>query len=160
MRRSSRRSPGFTIIELLVVMVIVGAVTGALFVNLNRNRNRAQLREAALQVVTDLNRARAKAQQTSSGSVVQLASQTGATGYTTQWAGASSATSRTLVNGVIAETVSPATAAGRTISYAAPYAEIDGVGNVWKFTGKGSIDPLYVKVVGVTGKVILSATQD
>lgn len=46
------------------------------------------------------------------------------------------------------------------MTYTAPYSEIDApIGTIWTLTSPvAGIAPIYIKVVGVTGKVSLSAS--
>jgi prepilin-type N-terminal cleavage/methylation domain-containing protein len=170
----SKTNRGFTLIELLVVIAIVGIVTAAIVTFSARSFRESQLRDGAAQLVADLNRARSQSQRTSSDSLVRLSGTFGNPNqnYTTQWAGATAQSSKALPNPI---RVAPqAVGLPNVIKYAAPYGEITnataaetGAGNVGTGAISGAIleisslsttSRLYVKVVGVTGKVILSAT--
>lgn len=161
---------GFTLLELLTVIAIIGVMAAVLgyysFVWVQTSR----LREAAQQVVSDIQRARSQAQLTSENSQVALCSTISTACvpastnkvYTTSWGsggtGAGSGT-RTLPYSITLTSVSTAPSSGY-LSYSAPYAETDASGPVWKVTSPSSaVKPLYIKVVGVTGKVSLGATN-
>lgn len=160
-----RRSlTGFTLIELLVVIAIIGILSAALVAFSANSLRKTQLRDGAVQVLADLRQARSQAQRSSQGSSVTLSSVAVASPsatYTTQWGGAATATTRSL-SGLIRVapyTTSPINSA-RTISYGAPYGEVTGTGIVWEISSTAISNKLYVKAVGVTGKVVLSDTPN
>ncbi len=166
---NSRPVRGFTLIELLIVMVIIGIVATILLGFFGNSYRKTQLRDGAFQVLTDLRQARAQALRTSQNSSVTLTSTAVATPdarYTLVWSsGGASPTSittnRTLASPirVAPYTTSPVSSA-RTITYTGPYGEVTGTGVVWEISSTVISDKLYVKAVGVTGKVILSATPN
>jgi prepilin-type N-terminal cleavage/methylation domain-containing protein len=151
---------GFTLIELLIVIAIIGILSVALVAFSANSIRKTQLRDGAVQVLTDLRQARAQAQKTSQGSTITLDS--GAVGsplatYSTQWGGAASSTPRSLSSPIrIAPYTTSPINSGRSISYSAPYGEVTDTGIVWEISSTLIPDKLYVKAVGVTGKVILS----
>ena len=100
-------------------------------------------------------------QRSSLDSTVQIAGKLGAPSgsYTTTWGDAGTPTVRTLPPLVQVAPISSA-AAARTLTYSAPYAETDGNGVLWEVSSVASADRLYLKAVGVTGKVILSASAN
>ena len=165
---NSRAVRGFTLIELLIVMAIIGIVASILtgfFVN---NLRKAQLRDGAVQVLTDLRQARSQAQRTSQSSTVTLTSVAYSSPdkrYTTVWAGGSPQ-SRTLTDPIrVAPYVGGTfTAPVNSIIYSSPYSEVTGgaavSGIIWEVSSTVIPDKLYVKAVGVTGKVILSASPN
>jgi type II secretion system protein H len=69
-----RTLAGFTLIELLIVMAIVGIVASILAGFFIGSLRKTQLRDGAVQLLTDLRQARSQAQRTSQGSKVTLAS--------------------------------------------------------------------------------------
>lgn len=168
-RQTQQRQGGFTVLELLMVMVIVGVVAAALFYNQNRNRQRQILRDGAYQIVTELIRARSQAQRTSRDSTVNLnLSDASRRSFMTATGGAAALT-RQLGAGLslracAASTGSePACSPNDALSYSsvtfqAPYGTLDATGNVWQVTNTNIAEALYVKVVGITGKVVLSGS--
>ncbi|MFC4452598.1 type II secretion system protein [Deinococcus sonorensis] len=159
-RHRVRVQQGFTLIELLVVMAIVGVLATVVFLSLLRARNRQQLQEGARQLATDLSRARAQAQLSSQSSVVALVS-SNANRYTTQWRGAAAITRTLPYNLTVAAMSSATTAAGSTsLTYTAPYGTLDVDGVVWRVTSPALNESLFVKAVGVTGKVLVTSSYD
>jgi len=172
--RSSSRQ-GFTLIELLIVMVIIGIVASILIGFFVTNLRKAQLRDGAIQLLTDVRQARSQAIRTSQGSFVTLAStsQTSPSKtYTTSWStsgtvGAPTSATRTLTDPI---RVAPVTSvSSNTVAYSAPYGEATNLsgttasavnGIVWEVSSTVISDKLYIKTVGVTGKVILSASAN
>ncbi|ULH16793.1 type II secretion system GspH family protein [Deinococcus sp. KNUC1210] len=155
-----RTLQGFTLLEVLVVIAIIGILAGALVALSARNYRKSQLRDGAVQLMTDLNRARSLAQRSSFDSTVQIMGQLGAPSstYTTLWGGGATPVTRSLPTSVQVAPLSSA-ASARTLTYSAPYAETDSIGTLWEVSSSGSSDRLYLKAVGVTGKVILSASN-
>lgn len=143
------RKSGFTLLEILVVLAIVGILAGIFGVNYVQSIRRANLNEAAVNVAATLTRARSLAQRSSTDQAVSWTA-------TTLTAGTQSLT---IPNGARI-----ATAAATGYTYTAPYGElvtpippggtepvgglrlelVDGSGR-WKTA---------VDAVGVTGKVI------
>lgn len=161
--RPDRRAHGFTLIELLVVMVIIGIVASILIGFFVSGFRKTQLRDGAVQLLTDMRQVRSQAQRTSMGGSVALTSTTPSTPLKTYatYLGNGTATptktDRTLSDPI---RVAPYTsgAAYATLAYSAPYGDVTATGVVWVVSSSVISDKLYVKAVGVTGKVILSAT--
>ncbi len=164
------RQQGFTLLQTLVVMAIIGMLASVLGYYSYVSVQAGRLREAAQQVVVDIQRARSQAQQTSENSQVALCATIStscvpaATNrvYTVRWGaggtGAGSGT-RTLPYNITLTSVATAAGSGY-LAYTAPYAETEATGPVWQVTSPASaVRPLYIKVVGVTGKVSLGATN-
>ncbi|MGY2894472.1 pilus assembly FimT family protein [Deinococcus sp. UYEF24] len=159
---NSRRVRGFTLIELLVVMVIIGIVATILIGFFVTSYRKTQLREGAVQILTDLRQARSQAQRVSQGSLVSLDSTATMTApkknYTTVWGSGSpqTTTNRTLTDPVrVAPYTGGTINSANNISYTAPYGEVLANGIVWEVSSTVIPDKLYVKAVGVTGKVVL-----
>ncbi|MVN85391.1 type II secretion system protein GspH [Deinococcus sp. HMF7620] len=146
----SAQTQGFTLLELLVVMAILGILAGVLGLNLLSSYRASQLREAASQLSGDLRQARSDTLKT--GQSVGINITLNSTAYTvTRGAGAQT---RTLPSGVVvAEKV------GETeVTYQAPTGTIGGNGVVWTLRHPGGRQ-IKVKVVGITGKVMIDATN-
>ncbi|MBZ9750383.1 GspH/FimT family pseudopilin [Deinococcus sp. HMF7604] len=150
----SAQTQGFTLLELLVVMAILGILAGVLGLNLLSSYRGAQLREAASQMSGDLRQARSDTLKT--GQSVGINVTLNSTAYTvTRGAGtATQSQTRTLPSGVVvAEEV------GETeVTYQAPTGTIGGNGVVWTLRHPGGRQ-IKVKVVGITGKVMIDATN-
>lgn len=165
-RRDPRTVGGFTLVELLIVMVIVGIVATILLGFFTSAYRKTQLRDGAVQLVTDLRQARLQAQRNSADSVVTLQSTATASPksvYTTQW-GTAAPVSRTLSTPVQVAPYTSGTVAYNQVTYTAPYSELGGsaaaIGVIWEVSSPVTSSKLYVKTVGVTGKVILSDTPN
>ena len=153
---------GFTLVELLAVLAIIGIVTAVIVAFSADSYRKTQLRDGATQLVADLNRARAQAQRTSSDSVVTLT--TAAVGspdanYATQWAGATTATNKALPAPIRVAPYNSTYSLG-AIRYSAPYGEVTATGILWEVSSLSTTSKLYIKAVGVTGKVMLSAAPN
>ncbi|WP_295817734.1 type II secretion system protein [uncultured Deinococcus sp.] len=148
------RRGGFTLIEVLLVMAILAVVMGVLGLLLVRSLRQTQLREAASQVAGDLRRVRADAQKTGQVSTLTLAA--AGSRYTMQ-AGSTAARVVEVPNQV---TVTPVSGEPR-ITYRPPFGTLGAEGAVWAVQSPAAADlRLYVKIVGITGKVMISGTAD
>ncbi|WP_407571250.1 Tfp pilus assembly protein FimT/FimU [Deinococcus altitudinis] len=164
---ASRAVRGFTLIELLVVMVIIGIVATILIGFFVKSYRKTQLRDGAVQILTDLRQARSQAQRVSQGSTVALDSTATMASpnkkYTTVWGSGSpqTTTNRTLTDPVrVAPYAGGTINSANSISYSAPYGEVLANGIVWEVSSTVISDKLYVKAIGVTGKVVLSASPN
>lgn len=151
------RSQGFTLIEVLLVVSVVGILLAVLFSASLRGLRMNQLREGAVQLATDLERARTVAQRDSRDSTVSLVS----TSATAPGVGYSLTLSGTTVNYTLPHGVRVArsnSSSPHTVTFNAPHGTLGANGVVWVVSSPRMSDVLYVKTVGVTGKVALSAT--
>jgi len=154
-RVTFHRQQGFTLIELLVVMVIIGIVASILigfFVSAYRN---TQVRDGAVQLVSDLRQIRSQAQRTSANTSASISGTTATPLATYSITSSGQTTSRTLTTPI---RVAPYTGYAQTVTYSAPYGELSGNGVIWEVSSSVVSRKFYVKTIGVTGKVILSAT--
>jgi prepilin-type N-terminal cleavage/methylation domain-containing protein len=152
----NRRTQGFSLIELLVVMAIVGILSAVLFVSSARSVRQQQLREAGTQLLADVNRARTQATQSSTATSVTLTSTAASSPkatYVTVWSPGGSVT-QTLPNNVV---VAPVATYTNTITYTAPYAESSVPSGVVWVLRNALGETLHIKLLGTTGKGSFSA---
>ena len=158
---------GFTVMELLTVMAIIGIIAGILSYNVYQGVLDRRLTEAAQQVVSDLRLARLKAQTTAVGSAAALCSTPTAScatspaqpsqTYSVVYGGLTPQV-RTLPYQIrIAGAVLNGTTYANNLTYSAPYAEIPAGGTIWRLVDRRGRER-FVRVTGVTGKVSLSAS--
>lgn len=135
---------GFTLLEILVVMSIIGILTGALSMSYMRNLRVQRLNEAAATVYAELSRARGLSQRQSIDQPIT---------WTTTTLSAGAGRSVALPNGTKFVTL-PATG----LTYTAPHGELEMPGSVdgWRLEIVDATGTLHTAVdaVGVTGKVI------
>ena len=142
------KEEGFTLLELLIVMVVVGILAAlGLSGYLNAQRN-AQLSEASTQFATDLQRARSEAQRYNRDA--SLALNADGSSYTLTLDGQE--TTRQLPHDAQVEI----TAGRPTVTYSAPYGEVDAPDRRFVISTARTPNVRSVRVIGVTGKVITS----
>ncbi|THF68123.1 type II secretion system protein GspH [Deinococcus sp. Arct2-2] len=150
-----RLTSGFTLLELLVVMTIIGIVAGVLGFSLLNNLRRTQLQSAAAQLSADLRLTRTNAQKTGLMSAVTVVA--GGTTYTAQTR-PTQAQTRSLENGI---TLVPDSSSLTTVKYYPPFGTLATTGTLWELRSPTTwIPSVFLKVVGVTGKVMISAARD
>ena len=144
MRRAG--NGGFSLLEILVVLVILGILAGVGYASLRSMTKRQRLREAVFQVARDLERTRGFA-QTKNNDATWTA--TSSNSYTLDLNG--SVLSYNLPAGVI---FAPAVV-GEAITYTAPYGELTAppANKIILSYSEGALS-MEIHVVGVTGKVI------
>ena len=142
---------GFTLLELLLAMSILAIVAGIFGFTLIGTYRANQVREAASQLTGDLRQARSEALKTGQSASVTVAANSAA--YTFTRAGTPQ--TRTLPAGVTLTNAS----GGPTVVYVAPTGTTGGNGVTWTLTSPGGTRSLKVKVVGITGKVMIDATN-
>lgn len=151
--RSSGSTKAFTLIELLVVLGILGIVGGLSVSNYITESRISAVRQAAIQMQSDLEILRSSTIRYNGNSSVVLA--TAGTGYTLSIAtgGTPRIVTKTFENGVIAARV-----AGSDVTYTAPLATTNTfAGLQYSFSLNGAT--AFLKVIGVTGRAIFSATN-
>ncbi len=151
---------GFTLIEILVVLALIFIIGGIGFNEWLGASKRGAVRSAAVQIAADLERVRSSARRYNRNATFTRG--TNANKYTLLLNGTSSDID--MPNGT-ETTVQAGTLTGTdlVVTYTAPNAELDTpninpppeikVGLI----NQPSVPPIYVKVIGVTGKVVLSA---
>ncbi|ANE44053.1 pilus assembly FimT family protein [Deinococcus puniceus] len=141
---------------MLVVIAIIGILCGVLGFSLMGMMRRTEVRNAAAEVMADLRLARVNAQKTGVSSPVAIIDGTGS--YTAQ-VRPGALQSRTLDSGVTLKAVS--SNAPLKVIYYAPFGTVATTGLVWEVRSPAAqVPPLYIKVVGITGKVMLSDSRD
>lgn len=149
------KSSGFTLLELLIVMAIIGIIASIFSWGFIRNIRTSELREAATQVAADFRRARSQAQRQSKDIVLVLPNGTGGTTYKVD------TENKTISNGIRVSCTTSCAGANVNVTYQAPYGELGSgaTGNVFTLTSPmNGITPYEIRIVGVTGKVILTRT--
>ena len=151
--QTSHRQQGFTLLELLLVVTIIGVMSAVSISGLRAASDRARVNEAATQLAADLQRARSAAQRYNQNASFKIDTAT-ANSY------------KLTINGTTSERTLPvgtqlAADSALTVQYSAPFGEIgNAVPSQLKINlANRDTKPLYIKVLGVTGKVILSAVQ-
>ena len=139
---------GFTLLELLLVLAIIGILAALGFSNFMSAQREAQLQEATAQFATDLQRARSTAQRYNQNASVRLGNIPST--YTLSVNGVD--TVRQLPHG--ARVVAEGSVA--VVSYTAPYGEINATSRRFVISSTRTPDVRYIKVIGVTGKVLIS----
>ncbi|MGM9321542.1 pilus assembly FimT family protein [Deinococcus aquaticus] len=142
---------GFTLLELLLAMSILAIVAGIFGFTLIGTYRANQVREAASQLTGDLRQARSEALRSGQSASVMVAANSST--YTFNRAGTPQ--TRTLPGGVTLTGV----VGLNNIVYVAPTGTTSGNGTTWTLTSPGGTRSLKVKVIGITGKVMIDATN-
>ncbi|MBX8464251.1 prepilin-type N-terminal cleavage/methylation domain-containing protein [Deinococcus sp. RIT780] len=140
-----RPAQGFTLIEVLIVMAVLGIVLAIAGNSLLGYLQSQQMREAAQQVAGDLERVRSGAMRYNRDATFEIIS---STSY------------RMTVNGA-SETVTlpdsaqiTSTPANAILTYSAPYSELSSAQATIVVKRTGSTKQTTLRTVGVTGKVV------
>ncbi len=142
---NNRPAQGFTLIEVLIVLAVLGIVLAIAGNSLLGYLQSQQMREAAQQVAGDLERVRSGAMRYNRDATFEIIS---ATSY------------RMTVNGVAQTITLPdsaqitSTPANATLTYSAPYSELSSAQATIVVKRTGSTKQTTLRTVGVTGKVV------
>ena len=137
---------GFTLLELLAVMVIVGVLSALVFVNYARQVQLGRLQSAVTTFSTDLEKARSAAWK--SGQSVTVSVLATKKGYTyTVNSVTPQVQTITLPDGITFAAVATAT-------YTPPFADVDASSNIFTLVSPNTSLTDDVRVIGVTGKVV------
>lgn len=151
---------GFTLIEILVVLAILGIVLALGFSGYTRWARNVEVRAAAAQLSADLNRVRTTAQRSSANSSLRFDS---AQAYTLVLPAASGGEQgRTLPVGVQVRTYpAEASVVGKTVTYQAPYAELsaDSPTALTLSRQQSGFQKVRVGLAGLTGTVVISEVR-
>lgn len=149
--RQPRSSAGVTLLELLVVCAVLGALIAVGFFGATRALRQGAVREAAFLVASDLRAARSATLRSSRPHAFTWPSDARETVRYTVGPFA-----RTLPSGT--RLVCVTCPDGRTpVTYTAPYAELAAaIGVVMRVEGSPGTRALLVKVIGITGKVMVT----
>ena len=140
---------GFSLIELLIVIAIMGILAAMGTALQQRAVQRARIQSATAQLAADLERARSSAQKSNTSASLSVASTT-AHSYSLTLNG--QATTIDLPSQTQVQVAAPL-----SITYTAPFGEVATTAMFTVRAVGSSLPPLYVKVIGVTGKVVQSA---
>lgn len=150
-----QKSQGFTLLELLAVILVASILGGITFVGIRTLMQRQQVAESASQLMQDIQRLRSGAVKTSRDAVLTFDSAKPNEYKISYWDGASSAVTRTvtLANGASMD-IDGATGTTK-LEYKAPYGELSAPNRTITVTSAaGNPRPVQkIYVVGITGQV-------
>ena len=143
--------PGFSIVEILVVLAVMGLLMGIAWVNLHNLRERTVVRQGATSYAVVLKQARTLAQRYSSDVTVALTP--AGFSLTQMRSGQTVVQNYTLPTGV--EALAAESGGATTVVYQPPYGEVAPTGVSISFRSKRNNSiAVVVGAVGLTGKVV------
>lgn len=142
------RGRGLSLLELVVVVAVLGVLLGVGFVALQAYRQNLVVREAALQVATELVGIRQQARRFSRDHAFVAA----AGGPTYRVGPVGALVERSLPAGVVFQRVP----GNGGVTFYAPYGRVSAVNSTYELRGPGG-RVLQVNIVGSTGKVVVRA---
>ncbi len=148
-----QENKGFSLLELLLVVAIIGILGAVVTTTFTGATRRAQVSEASAQLAADLQRARSSAQRFNQSAVLKITTTT-ATTYTLTL-GSQPTITRTLPTNTQVVVTAPL-----TLTYSAPFGEMSPMtGATLTARSKTGSEARAVRVLGVTGKVYFSEVQ-
>jgi prepilin-type N-terminal cleavage/methylation domain-containing protein len=151
-RGTSFDQRGFTLIELLIVLAILGILGGMTLWIYIRESRLSYVRQAAFELQADIENLRTSAIRLNGSAIFERLSNTQVR-FTLP--GAAPRT-ESLPPGV---SIQLGTGSNNSFTYQAPLATITTGSNVYEIS-LANAPSVFVKVIGVTGKVVLSATSN
>ncbi|GHG04438.1 pili assembly chaperone [Deinococcus piscis] len=147
----NHRQAGFSLIEVLVVMAILGILLSMGIVNYIRNVQAAEVRDAAALITSQLRQARAQAQKDS----VDMKMSWNAAGQYGLGPASASSTMQALPKGV--QLRCKTSCEGSSVTFGAPFGELrSATGTVFELVSPyEGIRSYEVRLVGVTGKAMM-----
>lgn len=153
-----RTRDGFTLLEILIALAILGLVAGLFSTGLVRYLQTVYVQDASSQLATDLRKARSLAQRNSQDMVISFTP--GAGGKTGIYM--VDGKTVTLPNNIqFACTFGCGTATSNQVAYQAPYGELvadsnTSIGKVLTvYPGNTGLAAIEIRVMGVSGKVMV-----
>lgn len=142
---------GFSLVELLLVIAVLGILMGLGIVNYTRSVRAAEVRDAAALITTQLRQARAQAQKDS----VNMRMSWNTDGQYAVGPTSAMPAMQSLPKGVTLRCKTSCT--GSSVGFTAPYGELSsGIGTVFEVVSPhGGIRAYEVRLVGVTGKAMM-----
>lgn len=146
-----KRTLGFTLIEILIVVAILGVLLTIGFMSFQRYTWQTELKQAQNLLVNTINQARSDTRRTSQDKIVQWTTTTIASGT----AGSLRTVSLSDNNTVSITNVTGVASSVQSFGYVAPYARrATAESIVFTLKGRNGIEGT-VKVIGVTGKAFI-----
>lgn len=159
-----RMISGFTLLEMLIVLAVLGILIAAGLTTFAQQARQTLVRQAAVQVQADLEQLRSSAIRFNRNFQFRW-SNAALNGYSVDaidpvTAGAVVSKNRLLPDGVKID-VAGSTPTTESVTYVSPLATLELTPPVFRvqIPNSSSTNPLFVKIIGVTGRVVISATN-